>query len=206
MLKSRSLSQTGTGEIDYMSRSRLRRARWLIAFILLLITGSIRAQEAMPQLTINMLGFQRDNNQIEWIVTIGNVGDEAARNVVITDNLPHSLQVDNVQINTGTANINNQTVTVVLPLLEPEDVVQFSIFSTRLNTVNAVNTICISAENVVQMTCIPAMAVQTLPDTGEVPYWRSPMLHLSLLTISVSMLILGMGLFGWQFLTVADEE
>jgi uncharacterized repeat protein (TIGR01451 family) len=189
-----------------MTRTRLRLLRWLFCLILLFVAGSILAQEAAPQPTINMLGFQRENNQIEWIITVGNVGDIDARNVVITDNLPRSLQVDNVQINTGTANVNNQTVTVVLPVLAPNEVVQFSIFSTRLRNDNAVNTVCISADNVADMNCVPAVAVQSLPNTGETPLWRHPMLHLSLLTISVSLLMIGMGLFGWQLLTPEEEQ
>ncbi|MDQ7024878.1 MAG: hypothetical protein Q9P01_09155 [Anaerolineae bacterium] len=188
-----------------MSRTGLRDARWLIIVGLLFVVGSILAQEAEPQTTINMLGFQRENNQIEWIITVGNIGAVDARNVVITDNLPYSLQIDNVQINTGTANINNQTVTVVLPLLAPGEVVQFSIFSTRLVDESAVNTVCITADNVVDLICVPAIAIQALPNTGEPPYWRRPMLHLGLLTISVSLLMIGLGLFGWQILTVDDE-
>ena len=188
-----------------MSRSRLRITRWLISIIFILIAGNIIAQETVPQPTINMLGFQRDDNQIEWIITVGNVGDEIARNVVITDNLPYSLQVDHIQINTGTANINNQTVTVVLPLLAPDEVVQFSLFTTQLIDETAVNSVCITADNVPDLTCIPGMAVQTLPDTGETPFWRNQMLQLGLLTISFSLLMLGMGLFGWQNIMLPDE-
>jgi uncharacterized repeat protein (TIGR01451 family) len=188
-----------------MSLSRLRCAGWLVSLVFLLVVGSVRAQEIMPQPTINMLGFQRENNQIEWIITIGNIGDVEARNVVITDNLPYGLQVDHIQINTGTTTINNQTVTVALPVLAPDEVVQFSIFSTKLVRDTAVNSVCISADNVTGLNCVPAMAVQTLPDTGETPYWRSPLMQLSLLTVSVSMLMLGMGLFGWQIIA-SDEE
>jgi uncharacterized repeat protein (TIGR01451 family) len=188
-----------------MSLSRLRHTGWLVSLILLMFVGGVRAQEAMPQPTINMLGFQRENNQIEWIITVGNVGTDEARNVVITNNVPYGLQVDHIQINTGTANINNQTVTVVLPRLIPDEVVQFSIFSTKQVRDTAVNTVCISADNVADLTCVPAMAVQTLPNTGETPYWRSPLVQLSLLTVSVSLLMLGMGLFGWQVMAT-DEE
>lgn len=189
-----------------MSRTGLRYVRWLMICGLFFVVGSILAQEAAPQLTINMLGFQRENNQIEWVITASNIGDVDARNVVITDNVPHSLQVDNVQINTGTANINNQTVTVVLPLLAPGEVVQFSIFSTRIVDENAINTVCITADNVVDLICVPAIAVHALPNTGETPYWRSPMLHLGLLTVSVSLLMIGLGLFGWQILAIEEEQ
>lgn len=189
-----------------MSRSRLRLSQWIIGILFCLMAGSITAQEVTPQPTINMLGFQRENNQIEWIITVGNVGDDIARNVVITDNLPHSLQVDHIQINTGTANINNQTVTVVLPHLEPQEIVQFSLFTSHRIDENTVNTVCVTADGVAALTCVPAMAVKTLPDTGESPFWRNQMVQLGLLTISFSLLIVGMGLFGWQSILVQQEE
>jgi hypothetical protein len=188
-----------------MSRIRLPYTGWFLSLILLLLTVDIRAQEVTPQLTINMLGFQHEAGQVEWILTVGNVGNDDIHNVVITDTLPDNLGVDNVQINTGTTSIVNQTVTVVLPELKPDEVVQFSIFSTLIGSGSLVNHACISADDVSETLCVPAIAVNTLPNTGETPYWRSPLLHLSLLTVSVSLLMIGMGLFSWQIFTSDDE-
>lgn len=188
-----------------MSRSRLQHTRWLLGVVLLCIAASIRAQEVRPQPTINMLGFENSDTQIEWIVTVGNVGDEPTRNVVIADTLPDNLSVDTVQITTGTASVNQQTVTVLLPELAAGETIQFSIITTRLNNASPVNTACITADDASATSCVRAMAVHSLPETGETPLWRSPFLQLSLLTVSVSLLLIGMGLFGWQVFAPEEE-
>ena len=148
-----------------MFRIQRLNLRWVTVALVFMLTAAVTAQADTPQLPLTMLGFQRDEAQIEWMLTVSNAGTVDARNVVITDTLPDGLRVDTVQINTGSANVNEQTVTVILPVLQPGAIVQFSILTTQIATLAPSNTACVTADKLAETLCVPALVVQALPNT-----------------------------------------
>lgn len=129
--------------------------------------------------------------QLEWIVTVSNVGNEAGTNVTITDTLIDALQIDSVNAPNGNVNIDGQTVTVVYPTLGVGESVQFSIFTTVLEGVTLDNEACVSADNQATVECAFGQAVSQLPSTGETPAWRN---YLWILVL-ISVISLGLGVF-----------
>lgn len=155
------------------------------------------------QPVVRMLGV-RSGATIEWVVTVSNVGDIAGQNVVLSNQLPSTLRVDSVQVSTGTTSITDNDITVIIPLLEPQAAVEFSII-TQTDVEGIVrNTICTSADNYAGEECATALSIMALPATGETPQWRTRLQWMSLLTVSISLLMIGIGLFSWQF--VHDTE
>jgi hypothetical protein len=55
-----------------------------------------------------------------------------------------------------------------------------------------------TATNLTETVCVSSVPVQTLPATGETPFWRRPFLLAGVLTVSGSLLLIGMGLMGLQ--------
>lgn len=190
---------------------RARQLTWrLLISITILIAASLNINASAGfDPVINMLGVTqqvRVGEQIEWVISFSNNGTSAGQNIVLSNTLGEGLQVDNVSINTGTTSINGRTVTVSLPVLEPQETIQFSIFTTIASNSNLSNLICVTAANLNGENCVRGLPIQSLPNTGEAPQWRQPMLWISLLAISVSLLLLGMGAWGWQSLQSQSEE
>jgi uncharacterized repeat protein (TIGR01451 family) len=189
--------------------SRARQLTWrLLISITILIAANITIYAAAGfDPVITMLGVTsqvRVGEQIEWLVSFSNNGTSAGQNIVLSATLGEGLQVDNVSINTGTTSINGRTVTVSIPVLEPHETIQFSIFSTILETNDLSNMACVTAANLSGESCVRGLPIQSLPNTGESASWRQPMLWLSLLVVSVSILLIGMGTWGIQ--TLQNEE
>ncbi len=146
---------------------------------------------------ISKLGFLQfgelgvTGEQIEWVVTVVNNGGTTANNVVVTDTLRPELRFDRVEGDVQAA-VDGQTVRVTIPVLEPGDVVIFSIFTTVLEGGASVdNVACVTGAN--GEVCASASAVSALPQTGETPPWRTPVLVV-MVTLMV-MSIVGAGLF-----------
>lgn len=181
----------------------------LSLLILSLLTTAVFSVQAMGfNPVINILGFRSssdDGEQIEWMMTISNTGDTAGQNIVLSDTVGNGLQVENVQINTGTTSINGRTVTVSIPMLEPDETIQFRILTTVIDESDVSNTACVTASNLSGESCVRGLPVQALPATGETPYWRDPSLWLGVMTISVSLLVIGLGLLGFRSLQDQDE-
>lgn len=191
----------------------MSRLKWLILLVAtiasFIIISSISAQtvlgvennQAVPEEgfvpVVRMLGVQ-DAEQVEWVVTVSNTGDFAGNNVVLRNNLVNALQVETVQINTGTASIDGQTVTITIPQLDPEQLVRFSIITKPLADALITNTICATADNYSGEECALAVPIQSLPATGEPLLWRTRLQWMSLITISISLLMVGVGLLGWR--------
>lgn len=193
----------------------MSRLRWLLLLVMSFITAttisSVAAQttfgvddtEAVPQQGFNpvvrMLGVQ-NSDTVEWVVTISNTGDIKGETVVLRNDLVNALQVENVQINTGTASIDGQTVTITIPQLEPQQSVRFSVITKPLADALITNTICATAANYDGEECALSVPIQALPATGEPLMWRIRLQWLSLITVSISLLMVGGGLLGWQLL------
>jgi|GEM_PF-4139685 len=119
--------------------------------------------------------------KLEWIVTVRNPSTVTGTNVDVVDTLIPALRIDNVVINSGiaTSSVNGQTVTVNIPSLPPGGVVQFSIFTTVLESDAVVeNTACVTGSN--GPVCVSATAVSILPLTGETPLWRTLLIHVAI--------------------------
>lgn len=190
-----------------MSRARL--LTWCLLILSLLISTMFTVHANSFEPVINMLGFTASSDEgeeIEWMITFTNTGDSAGQNIVLSDTIGDGLQVESVQINTGTTSINGRTVTVSIPMLNPGETIQFSIITSIVNSGDLSNTSCVTASNLSGESCVRGVAVQALPATGESPYWRHPFLWLAVMTVSVSSLLIGLGLLGLQSLQIQDEE
>lgn len=149
--------------------------------------------------TMTMLGLTQRvtiGQQVEWVVNFSNIGDAAGQNIVIADTVGTGLQVDHVQINTGTVSVNGRDVTVSIPALNPDESVQFSIFTTIIAETDLGNMACVTAANLSGEKCVQGLPVQALPKTGEIPFWRQPFLWLAVMAISFSILLMGLGMLG----------
>lgn len=183
--------------------SRARQLTWrLLISITILIAASLNINASAgfdPVISIIGVTEQvRVGETIEWVISFSNNGSSAGQNIVLSNTLGEGLQVDTVSVNTGTTSINGRTVTVSLPVLEPNTSIQFSIFTTIASNSNLSNLVCVTAANLNGENCLRGLPIQSLPNTGEAPQWRQPMLWISLLAVSVSLLLIGMGLWGWQ--------
>ncbi len=179
----------------------MQRQHYIITLLtaLLLIAGM--AQPVLAQQperfipVINKIGYVQEDTlgtYIEWSITVSNIGQEAGQNVVITDALPESLQLDDVRINTGTTSIDNRTVSLTLEQLAAGDTVQFMLITTPLGEPGVSNTACVTAENLTQRKCATSTAVQMLPLTGEPPVWRRTLMLLGLMALSTSLIMFGL--------------
>jgi uncharacterized repeat protein (TIGR01451 family) len=134
-----------------------------------------------------------DGEQLEWVITVTNRGSASGSELIITDTLRDGLRIDRVDVAAGSASISGQTVTVAIPALAPGSSVRFSIFTTVITGgPEANNTTCVTAANISAQTCTRALAVRTLPTTGETPYWRALLLMASL--VGALFVIIGAGL------------
>lgn len=189
--------------------SLARPLTWrLLILSLLLISPILSVYAAGFDPVINMLGFTsstRVGEEIEWMITFSNTGDSAGQNIVLSDTVGNGLQVESVQINTGTTSINGRTVTVSIPALAPGETIQFSIITTIIDSNDLSNTACVTASNLSGESCVRGLPVQALPATGETPYWRHPFLWLGVMSISMSLLLIGLGLLGIQSLNAQEE-
>lgn len=120
---------------------------------------------------------------LRWDVTVTNRGAVAGTNVVVTDTLRPELRIDNVTTSRGQINVNGQTVTVTIPVLNPGEQVNIAIFTTSLDGALVDNTACVDADNQPESECVSVLPVQTLPNTGQTPNWRNHLILLFLLGI-----------------------
>jgi uncharacterized repeat protein (TIGR01451 family) len=174
----------------------------------LLISTVLTVHAAGFTPVINMLGFAsstRVGEEIDWMITFSNTGDSAGQNIVLSNTVGDGLQVESVQINTGTTSINGRSITVSIPMLNPGETIQFSITTSIIDDSDLSNTACVTASNLSGESCVRGFPVQALPATGESPYWRHPFLWLGVMTISVSLLLIGLGLLGLQSLQAQDD-
>jgi|GEM_PF-6633689 len=190
--------------------SLARPLTWRLLTLSLLLTITVLTVHAAGfEPVINMLGFAsstRVGNEIEWVITFSNTGDSAGQNIVLSNTVGNGLQVESVQFSTGTTSRNGRTVTVSIPSLEAGETIQFSIITSILDDSDLSNTACVTASNLSGERCVRGLPVQALPATGELPYWRQPFLWLGVMTISVSLLMIGLGLLGLRTLQPDDME
>jgi uncharacterized repeat protein (TIGR01451 family) len=151
--------------------------------------------------TLTILGLTQQvavGQQIEWVIHFGNIGDAAGQNIVISDMVGPGLQIDLVQINRGTVSVNERNITVSIPVLNPDESIQFSIFTTITAKDDLSNTACVTAANLSGEECVRGLPVQALPNTGEIPFWRQPFLWLTVMLVSFGILFIGLGMLGMQ--------
>lgn len=189
--------------------SRARPLTWSLLILSLFVIAVVSVYAAGFEPTVNMLGFTSSTQvgeEIEWMLTFSNTGDAAGQNIVISNTVGDGLQVENVQINTGTTSINGRTVTLSIPMLEPGETIQINILTTIVADGDFSNISCVTASNLSGESCVRGLPVQTLPNTGEAPFWREPFLWLGVMVISVSMVLIGLGLLGFQSLQAQEDD
>ncbi|MBN8639721.1 MAG: DUF11 domain-containing protein, partial [Anaerolineae bacterium] len=126
--------------------------------------------------------------QLEWVISLSNVGNAAGSNVLVTDTLNANLRIDRVDAPNATVNISGQTVSVTFASIQPGQSFQFSIFTTVTAGTSAENTACVQAAGIA-IECSTASPIRSLPHTGEAPLWAN------FLRGFVVMLLLATGLY-----------
>jgi predicted outer membrane repeat protein len=111
--------------------------------------------------------------KLRWDVTVTNRGSVAGSNVVVSDTLRPELQIDDVTTSKGTIDVTGQTVTVNIPTLAAGEQVNIAIFTTSLDGTIVLNTACVNADNQLNEQCVSALPIQSLPNTGQTPWWRT---------------------------------
>ena len=107
-----------------------------------------------------------------WTITVTNVGDVGAADVVVTDTLPAALGITSVTTTKGTVSISGQTVTVDIGTLAPGETVVIRIETTILSSPAddmLVNTAMVSGSGVQRSATASLGVVSGLPDTGYPP-------------------------------------
>jgi len=146
-------------------------------------TNRLVAQITVFDPGISKMGFLQSGQlgvigeQVEWVVTVVNNGNAAANNVIVTDTLRPELRFLRVEGNVQST-VNDQTISVTIPLLNPDESVSFSLFTTvQPGHVPVINTACVTGIN--GEVCATGRTVGELPQTGETPHWRTPLLIIS---------------------------
>lgn len=180
--------------------------RWQLLLVMLLIFSGTAAltgaQETEFDPSLNLLGLTEGaqaGQLIEWVLTTSNRGAAAGDDVVLNITFASGLRVDNVR-SAGTVTSSEREVTIDLGDLASGASVQFSVFTTVTDAAAISATACLRAANLGEAVCVASVPVQALPATGETPFWRRPFLLAGVLTISGSLLLIGIGLLGLQVL------
>jgi uncharacterized repeat protein (TIGR01451 family) len=162
-------------------------------------SSTTASSTAVPQIqvfdpAISKLGFLvpaqlgARGEQIEWVVTVSNVGAAAGNNVVITDTLRPELKIDRVNALGGTVSVSGQIVTVTFATIQPGQTFQFSIFTTVTDGITVDNTACVQAAGIATE-CVTAPAIAFLPNTGETPLWAHLLRGLAVLLVASSVFV-----------------
>jgi hypothetical protein len=106
--------------------------------------------------------------QVQWFITVSNIGGLAGRNVVVTDTLNANLRIDRVETSEGRVSVVGQTVTVTFDTIQPGQTFQFSIFTTVTAGATIENTACVQVPEIAPE-CITVPVIVSLPATGEPP-------------------------------------
>jgi uncharacterized repeat protein (TIGR01451 family) len=104
--------------------------------------------------------------QLQWIITVSNPSDTAGQNVTIDDTIDERLQINRVEAHNAQVIISDQKITVTYAVLNPDETVQFSIFTTVLNGIEVKNMACINASNQAMEECTVGFSISQLPETG----------------------------------------
>jgi uncharacterized repeat protein (TIGR01451 family) len=119
--------------------------------------------------------------ELEWLITLSNPSTVTGTNVVVTDTLRPELRIMRVVAPQGSVNISGQTVTVTFAVLAPQQIVQFSIFTSVSDGLSFENTACVQA-NGITPECASTLAVSSLPITGETPWWHGIVVGIAVCT------------------------
>lgn len=176
---------------------------WVISLIAWLVLAlNVQAQTGF-QPTVTMLGLsaQTENGEsIQWVISLSNTGTITGETIRLEHVVGTGLRVDRVEIGDGTIHVDDRTVVVELPSLAPNETLQFSIFTQVIASEGLSSTACVSATNLSETSCTTGLPVSSLPNTGEVPFWRRSLLWLAMLAVSTSSVLIGIGLQGLQSL------
>jgi len=182
---------------------------WRLLILSLFAVAIVTVQASGFEPSITMLGFASSTNvgeEVEWMLTFSNAGDTAGQNIVISTTMGNGLQVENAQFSTGTTTINGNTITASIPMLESSETIQLNILTSIAADADFSAVSCVTASNLSGESCVRGLPVQALPATGETPFWRQPFLWLGVMTVSVSLVLIGLGLLGLQSLQAHDDN
>ena len=160
-----------------------------IYFVLLLICLGVlliplaHAQSNSTALHVDLDGQQQTSpdgfsNQIQWVFTVNNAGDQACTNLAITNDIDPRLDVLQVSANLGepSVSIDGDYVLLTLPSLAPGELMtvnvltQSQVTNTILSNSVEVQSSCGATSDTAQITLL---TVNVLPATGQPPWWRS---------------------------------
>jgi uncharacterized repeat protein (TIGR01451 family) len=123
--------------------------------------------------------FALPGEDVIWTVTISNPNSTALTGVQIEDVIPAELTILSATSSGGITSISGQTVTVSIPVLAPGASVQATI-ETRIRESIAppyiIENVAVIQPPYTGSSSARVLSAQTLPETGEAPAWRMPLL------------------------------
>ena len=137
-------------------------------------------------------GLGLPGEKLTWMVTITNIGTAAGFDVVIVDEIQSELRVDGADIDRGTASVNSQAVTFIIPTLNPGESIQARIYTTILESpLDGMfdNTVVLQNYGKSASAAVPALT--QLPSTGYSPMDEPQHSTNTAMKISVALAALG---------------
>lgn len=138
--------------------------------------------------------FAGPGDTVTWTITVTNTGSIPVTNVPVSDTLPVELQIQSTNASSGTASVSGQTVSWVVPILNPGA-------SATLNIVTKVDPNLkppFSITNLASVDVVPPaessatlLSVRRLPSTGESPTIPPLLLVIGALMVGLAVVVGG---------------
>ena len=138
-------------------------------------TGVFNSVEPTYSITAEPL-FALPGDVVSWYITLQNEdATQATGQIEFSDLIPAEMEIQSVQASLGEAMIQGQSVQYSLQRLEPQTSATIEIVTQIRPSVSVPFTLT----NRVSNARAQVLSVQTLPLTGETPWWRSLLILLA---------------------------
>lgn len=135
--------------------------------------------------------FSQPGEVVTWTITVTNPGTIATTNIIVVDDMPPEVQIQTVLASAGNITTNGQTITFTLATLNAGQSVTITI-RTRVRddvplpfVINN-NASLTNAENLNPRSATAMLlSAAGLPETGEAPWWRIPLLIATIIAVGV---------------------
>ncbi len=134
--------------------------------------GAVSASAgAATPVTVQQLGLQNPNGNLDWVLAITNNNPTPVTNFVLTQTLPNGVSIINGVSDTGQVQVNGPLATLTIPVLQPGQRLTFTVTTTVMGG-QMTATACYTTDGAAEQ-CVEGVAVTSLPRTGETPWWRN---------------------------------
>ncbi|MBZ0301873.1 MAG: DUF11 domain-containing protein [Anaerolineae bacterium] len=128
--------------------------------------------------------FAQVGDTVTWTITVSNTTDAAISNVSVTDTMPNGLEILSVSSSSGNVSYSGQTVTFTMDSLAPGHSVTISIVTRVVSSDAFILDNQAFFANLNQTASARLVLASELVRTGEVPWWRTPLIALTLVLVA----------------------